>query len=69
MGYEFRKSTNEGKLVNINGTDCEIITLYFFEFSSKRKRSSIVIRDDGVIKLLVKGADNIIIERLNKEIS
>lgn len=66
MGYEFRKATSVGKLVRINGSDCEIEVLQSFEFSSKRKRSSTVIREDGVVKLLCKGADNIIIERLSK---
>ena len=39
------------------------------EFNSTRKRMSILVRDpkDGKIKLYIKGADSIIIERLNKE--
>ena len=67
MGYEFKRTTNFGKVVNINGTDQEIETLQVFEFSSKRKRSSTIIRHDGVIKLLIKGADNIIIDRLTQK--
>ena len=37
------------------------------EFTSDRKRMSVLIRDpnDGKIKLLVKGADSIIKSRLN----
>ena len=27
LGYEFKKSTSSGKIVNINGTDCEIDVL------------------------------------------
>ena len=53
-------------MININGVDLEIEVLYSFEFSSKRKRSSVIVREDGVIKLFCKGADNIIIERLSK---
>lgn len=53
-------------MVNINGTDCEIEVLANFEFTSKRKWSTTIIREDGVIKMLCKGADNIIIERLSK---
>lgn len=34
LGYEFKKSTSTGKLININGTDCEIEVLQIFEFSS-----------------------------------
>ena len=66
MGYVFKRTTNIGKIVEINGTDQEIEVLHFFEFSSKRKRSSIIIKHDGVIKILTKGADSIIIDRLSK---
>jgi magnesium-transporting ATPase (P-type) len=36
------------------------------EFNSDRKRASIIVKDptDGLIKLYIKGADNIIDERL-----
>lgn len=38
------------------------------EFNSDRKRMSILLKDpvDGKIKLLIKGADSIIMERLDK---
>ena len=37
------------------------------EFSSKRKRMSILLKDpdDGLIKLYVKGADSEIVKRLD----
>lgn len=35
-----------------------------FEFDSTRKRMSVIINDNGVIKLFIKGADNIIKNRL-----
>lgn len=38
-----------------------------FEFDSNRKRMSCIIKDHGVYKLYVKGADNVIKKRLNKE--
>ena len=63
-GYEFKRTTNSGKVVKVNGREVEFIVLDFFEFSSARKRASVVIRHEGVIKLLSKGADSIIIERL-----
>lgn len=66
LGYTFRGSTNTGKLVEINGQELPIEVLQFFEFDSERKRSSIIIRHDGVIKHLMKGADSIIIQRLSK---
>lgn len=40
--------------------------LHLFEFNSDRKRMSIIIRDHEVIKLYIKGADNVIKERLDK---
>ena len=37
-----------------------------FEFNSDRKRMSVIVRHNGVIKVYVKGADSIIIDRLSK---
>lgn len=39
------------------------------EFNSDRKRMSVIIRDpeDQMIKLLIKGADSIILERLDQK--
>jgi magnesium-transporting ATPase (P-type) len=36
-----------------------------FEFNSDRKRMSVIIRDNGIIKVYVKGADSIIKSRLS----
>jgi magnesium-transporting ATPase (P-type) len=37
-----------------------------FDFTSERKRSSIIVRDsDGLIKLYMKGADNVILSKIN----
>ena len=66
LGYAFLQTTNSGKIVRINGKEEEIEVLQSFEFDSKRKRSSVIIRHDGVIKMLIKGADSIIIERLSQ---
>ena len=65
-GYEFIRNTNKGKIVKINGVEQEIEILKVFEFTSKRKRSSIIIRHNGLIKLLIKGADSAIKERLQE---
>jgi len=35
------------------------------EFSSDRKRMSVLVKEDGVYKLYTKGADSVILERLN----
>lgn len=39
-----------------------------FEFNSDRKRMSILIRDQGVIKLFIKGADSVIKSLLNENV-
>jgi magnesium-transporting ATPase (P-type) len=40
--------------------------LHLFEFNSNRKRMSVVIRDEeGRIKIICKGADSVIIKRLD----
>lgn len=67
LGYEFKKTTSKGKVVTINGSDCEFEILATFEFSSKRKRSTTIMRDEGVIKMMCKGADNVILERLSQK--
>jgi len=39
-----------------------------FEFSSARKRNTLILEDNGVYKMFVKGADNVIKERLDSKI-
>jgi phospholipid-transporting ATPase len=55
--------------VNIRGKIHDFEQFALLEFTSSRKRMSIVVRDprDGKIKLYCKGADNIIFERLTDE--
>ena len=39
-----------------------------FEYSSERKRMSVILKcPDNKIRLFIKGADNVISERLNNE--
>jgi phospholipid-transporting ATPase len=46
--------------------DIEIEKKFLFEFNSDRKRESLIIRDtDGKIKMYMKGADKMILERLD----
>lgn len=42
LGYIFKKNTTVGKVIEINRMEKEIEVLNFFEFSSKRKRASII---------------------------
>ena len=46
------------------GRKKEVQLLNSFEFDSTRKRMSVIVRDNGTIKLYIKGADNIIKARL-----
>jgi len=53
--------------VKVLGQDKELKILQVFEFNSDRKRMSMLLRDGADIKLYIKGADNVILERLNYE--
>ena len=41
--------------------------LNVIEFTSERKKSSIIVKDDGIIKLYIKGADSEMIPIINSE--
>lgn len=60
----FTGASSGYKNLKIHGTERSIEQLMFFPFNSTRKRASVIVRLDGVIKLLSKGADSIIIERM-----
>src|SRR3990167_3524378 len=68
LGYEYMAANSVSKTVEIFGRSLRIKVLKAFEFNSDRKRASVIIRDpeSGVLKLLCKGADSIIIDRLSK---
>lgn len=68
LGFVFNGATDQNVRIQQHGSD-EILTFDLYkriEFNSDRKRSSILVRDptDSKIKLYVKGADNVIDERL-----
>lgn len=70
FGFYFNLRTAKTVTVNIVGEDKVYTVLHVLEFSSKRKRSSVILEsDDGKIILYTKGADNIIKERLSKNMS
>ena len=46
----------------------DIERLQLIEFSSERKRETVIVKDRGIIKVFVKGADSIIESRLSKKI-
>ena len=64
----------EDEVADVSHTDVNIFTMQFkvyrrMEFSSDRKRMSVLLRDprDGTVKLFTKGADSVIEERLDLE--
>ncbi|KAJ8643386.1 hypothetical protein MRB53_005134 [Persea americana] len=73
FGFEFCKRTQSSVVIRERHTSSghpierEFKILNLLEFSSKRKRMSVIVQDEsGQILLLCKGADSIILERLSK---
>ncbi|KAI8854148.1 hypothetical protein BC829DRAFT_218733 [Chytridium lagenaria] len=67
VGFAFLKRTDNVVDVNILGENRSYTILNVLEFNSDRKRMSVIIRrPEGQIVLLVKGADNVIFERLRR---
>ena len=64
-GYEFRGKTTDNKIMlRSKDGDSQIKLVYEFEFTSKRKRQSVLCQEaDGSYTLYTKGADNVILER------
>ncbi|KAK2992928.1 hypothetical protein RJ640_008462 [Escallonia rubra] len=73
FGFEYCKRTQTSIIVRERHpftqeiTEREFKLLNLLDFTSKRKRMSVIVRDeDGEILLLCKGADSIIFDRLSK---
>ncbi|KAJ3691977.1 hypothetical protein LUZ60_012327 [Juncus effusus] len=73
FGFEFCRRTQSGVFVrekysaSEEPVEREFKVLNLLEFNSKRKRMSVIVRDEsGQIILLCKGADSIIFDRLSK---
>lgn len=67
LGVEFLHRTTSSMTIKIHANDTkETYTLLnTLEFTSKRKRMSVIVRDpEGKLWLLIKGADNVIYDRL-----
>jgi phospholipid-translocating P-type ATPase (flippase) len=68
QGFVNKKSTLTSiRKLTIAGELKEFEILKFFEFSSERKRSSVIVRDNGIIKMYTKGADVIISGSFHKD--
>ena len=64
LGFTFLGSSTTAMQVEWLGQKQTIDLLKLFEFNSDRKRMSVIIRENGIIKLYCKGADSIMKERL-----
>lgn len=67
MGFMFNGESSGLMNLKVHGEDQPIEKLILFPFNSTRKRASVIVRLKGKIRLLTKGADSIIIERLAPE--
>lgn len=64
LGFVYLGRTTNEVIVDWKGNKKIIEVLKMFQFNSDRKRMSILLREDNVLKLYVKGADNVIKQRL-----
>ncbi|XP_066146792.1 probable phospholipid-transporting ATPase IA isoform X1 [Euwallacea fornicatus] len=70
FGYVFKSRTPDYVDINALGVDERYEILSVLEFTSARKRMSVIVRDpNGKIKLFCKGADTVIYERLDNNAS
>ncbi|KAG9288261.1 hypothetical protein G9A89_021292 [Geosiphon pyriformis] len=68
VGYAFRsRDSNTIVITDPEGNEIHYEMLNVLEFTSSRKRMSVIVRspEDGKIYLFCKGADNVIFERLS----
>ncbi|GMF25159.1 unnamed protein product [Phytophthora fragariaefolia] len=66
-GVELRDRNNTRVVVRVYGKDAEMEILHSFEFTSDRKKSSILFRESsGRIILMTKGADSVILAGLSE---
>ena len=69
QGFHLTKNENASIKKIILGGDSnnftEIELLHLIEFSSDRKRETVIVKDKGIIKLYCKGADSIIKARIS----
>ncbi|KNC95912.1 phospholipid-translocating P-type ATPase, flippase [Spizellomyces punctatus DAOM BR117] len=68
LGGFFHTRRPKSVTIKLDGRDLEYEVLNVNEFNSTRKRMSLLVRTpEGKIKLYIKGADTVILERLAKE--
>lgn len=64
MGFVYRRTDNQYIYVQVKGREERFEILSVHPFTSDRKRMSVIIKQNGVIKMFIKGADSIIKKRL-----
>lgn len=67
LGFIFLGSSSSSIHVKWKDEDKKIELLNLFEFNSDRKRMTVIVRDNNMIKVYCKGADNIIKSRLTPD--
>ncbi|KAL4790404.1 hypothetical protein BDV19DRAFT_372322 [Aspergillus venezuelensis] len=68
MGYQFSNRKPRSVIITVAGQEYEYELLAVCEFNSTRKRMSTIFRcPDGRIRIYIKGADTVILERLNQD--
>ena len=68
LGYRFTNRRPRSVLFTVGEEELEYELLAVCEFNSSRKRMSTIFRcPDGKIRIYTKGADTVILERLNQE--
>ncbi|XP_072246377.1 phospholipid-transporting ATPase IC [Leuresthes tenuis] len=68
LGWVFLSRTRDSVVVSELGVTCQYQLLALLDFTSKRRRMSVLVREpDGGLKLYCKGADIVILERLQKD--
>jgi phospholipid-translocating ATPase len=66
VGYTFLKRTRNGGIVRIHGEEISFDILQVLEFSSTRKRMSVICKISDKIMIITKGADSVIYSRLDR---
>lgn len=73
LGFTFVGKTSNSLIMRVasggNSKEKSVPKINLFEFSSARKRNTLIFLDaDGVYKMYIKGADNVVKERLDMSI-
>ena len=63
LGHVFHTRKPRSITINVDGHDKVVEILAVNEFNSCRKRMSVIVRIDDVIKIMVKGAETVVFER------